>query len=87
MTGWYMQKDYLCFSNPYRQLVSLEVDGKSVISYQETLARIKYKKNNDFSICRVLLMGLVALLVMLLIVPRLTMHQAREMRKKQSQET
>lgn len=39
--GYYYQKDFLWFHNPYRQMVSLEVDGKPVDTYQNTKSYIK----------------------------------------------
>ena len=48
--GWYMQKDYLFFHNPYPQLVTLEVDGALVRDYHKSLERIAHdnKKDKEF---------------------------------------
>lgn len=43
--GWYYQPDYLWFHNPHPQLVSLEVAGKTVRSYDDTKQNIE-KYNN-----------------------------------------
>ena len=40
--GWYMQKDYLFFHNPYPQLVTLEVDRVLVRDYHKSLERVAY---------------------------------------------
>ena len=80
--GWYMQKDYLWFSNPYRQLVSLEVDGKTLISYQDTLDRIEIKKYNNSQ----LMIWSSAIIILAIGVPLLLVfYQARRERKKQSE--
>lgn len=39
--GWYKKDDVLWFHNPYPQLVSLEVDGKVIRSYEESLVLAK----------------------------------------------
>ncbi len=49
--GWYMQKDYLFFHNPYPQLVTLEVDGALVRDYHKSLEGVAYSntKKKEFT--------------------------------------
>lgn len=39
--GWYIQKSFLGAVNPHRQLVSIEINGKKVKSYEQTLSKIR----------------------------------------------
>ncbi|MBO6225109.1 MAG: hypothetical protein J6N72_06625 [Psychrobacter sp.] len=41
--GWYVQDRFLFFKNDLPQLVSLEVDNKTVISYEDTVQKIETK--------------------------------------------
>lgn len=46
--GWYQQPDIIFLDNPYRQLVTLEVNGKMVIDYQTTKNKIQEKNRSNY---------------------------------------
>lgn len=47
--GWYYQDRFLWLKNPHPQLVSLQVDGKEVRSYQDTKDLVRrYKKSSIY---------------------------------------
>lgn len=62
--GWYIQKDVLWFSNKNKQLVTLWVEDKNIISYQDALAKIK--QDNRFTMLGNALMGFVILLAIII---------------------
>lgn len=45
--GWYKNEDFLWIKNPYKQLVTLEVNSKVVLSYQDTKAKVDKKRGFD----------------------------------------
>lgn len=46
--GWYQQPDIIFLDNPYRQLVTLEVNGKMVIDYQTTKNKIQEANRSNY---------------------------------------
>lgn len=46
--GWYQQPDIIFLDNPYRQLVTLEVNGKMVIDYQTTKNKIQEENRSNY---------------------------------------
>lgn len=40
--GWYTQKKFLWYKNPYRQLVSLQINGKTLKSYEQVKSNVEY---------------------------------------------
>lgn len=52
--GWYKQKSFLWFDNPYPQLVSLSVNGETIRSYDDTLNLIQ-KHNGRVGIGNVIM--------------------------------
>lgn len=62
--GWYEQQDVLWFSNKNKQLVTLWVEDKNIISYQDTLAKIK--QDNHATMFGNILMGIVVLLAIII---------------------
>lgn len=58
--GWYKNKDFLWIKNPYKQLVTLEVNSKVVLSYQDTKAKVD--KMKGFSIVLYTLLNILMFL-------------------------
>lgn len=48
--GWYRQPDFLWKSNPYPQLVTLEVEGNMISDYDEAVQRLAHYRNTYFTI-------------------------------------
>lgn len=46
--GWYYQKPFLFHTNSYPQLISLEVDGHLIWSYQQTLDELKIRQKRGY---------------------------------------
>lgn len=40
--GWYTQKKFLWYNNPYRQLVFLQINGKTLKSYEQIKSNVEY---------------------------------------------
>lgn len=45
--GWYVSKPFLWYNNPYPQMVTLDVEGQSLLSYEESKTIIKKKRKGD----------------------------------------
>jgi hypothetical protein len=45
--GWYVSKPFLWYNNPYPQMVTLETEGQSLLSYEESKTIIKKKRKGD----------------------------------------
>lgn len=60
--GWYQQPDIIFLNNPYRQLVTLEVNGKMVIDYQTTKNKIQEKNRSDYIFNFILVIFHIAML-------------------------
>lgn len=54
--------DIIFLDNPYRQLVTLEVNGKMVIDYQTTKNKIQEKNRSDYIFNFILVIFHIAML-------------------------
>ena len=45
--GWYIPKPFLWFNDPNPRMVTLDIDGKSVISYQEAQTKIMQRNKES----------------------------------------
>ncbi|WP_066802618.1 hypothetical protein [Moraxella oblonga] len=63
--GYYIQPDFLWYHAPYRQLVTLEINGKTVRSYQDTVNLIEQRKKTEWLLIMIFtaLFGVVLLFV------------------------
>lgn len=63
--GYYVQPDFLWYHAPYRQLVTLEINGKTVRSYQDTVDLIAQRKETEWLIITlfIILFGIILLFV------------------------
>lgn len=69
--GYYYQKDFLWFHNPNRQMVSLEVDGEMIKTYQSTAKYIDDGKLGIFVVFGCMfLFGMISWYFMFLFKPK-----------------
>lgn len=67
--GWYVSKPFLWYDNPYPQLMTLEVDGKSIISYDYMQSELKEMNRSDKVIDFIFLIFITFFMMIFMLIP------------------
>ena len=74
--GWYYQSEFLGFKNNIPQLVSLEIDGKYLKTYEDIVKKNK-RKNKIFSFVYLFFMIIFTVTFIFVIYPKDIIHKEK----------